>query len=130
MSSARQPLPMVGGAATTPELSLAVGRSSGTVLITLEGALNVEGSKLLAQLLSDLIEGQGNLAVAVDLEKATVEPAVVTVFVEAAQRARNRGTRFILENPPIDTHEALKAGGLADVIEIFPRRTTPGKAPL
>ena len=110
------------GAGDTPELSLVVGRALGTVVVTVDGALNLESSELLARVLSDLIEGQGNLAVAVDLGKAIVEPEAVTVFAEAATRASERGAKFILERPPIETHEALDARGYSDLVEVRLRR--------
>lgn len=111
----------IRGAGDTPELSLVVGRALGTVVVTVDGALNLESSELLARVLSDLIEGQGNLAVAVDLGKAIVDPEAVTVFAEAAERASERGAKFILERPPIETHEALEARGLGDLVEVRPR---------
>ena len=99
-----------------------VGRALGTVVVTVDGALNLESSELLARVLSDLIEGQGNLAVAVDLGKAIVDPEAVTVFAEAAERASERGATFILERPPIETHEALEDRGYGDLLEVRPRR--------
>lgn len=82
------------GDRAAPALSLAVGRALGTVVVTVDGVLNVDSSKFLARVLGDLIEGQGNLAVAVDLGKAVVDPEAVTVFAEAAQRASRRGAKF------------------------------------
>jgi len=98
-----------------------VGRALGTVVVTVDGALNLESSELLARVLSDLIEGQGNLAVAVDVGKAIVDVEVVTVFAEAAKRASERGAKFILEKPSIETHEALEARGYGDLVEVRPR---------
>ena len=89
------------------------------------GVLDIEGSELLARLLSDLIEGQGNLAVAVDRGKVIVDPEAVTVFVEAAKRGSGQGTKFILEKPSIETHGALQAG-YADLVEVLPRREAGG----
>jgi anti-anti-sigma regulatory factor len=116
-----EPSGLVRGDRATPGLSLAVGRALGTVVVTVDGALNVDSSQFLARVLSDLIEGQGNLAVAVDLGKAVVDPEAVTVFAEAAQRASRRGAKFILERPPIEAHAALQAGGYTDLVEIRPR---------
>ena len=112
---------LVRGDRVAPALSLAVGRALGTVVVTVDGVLNVDSSEFLAGVLSDLIEGQGNLAVAVDLGKAVVDPEAVTVFAEAAQRASRRGARFILEKPPIEAHAAMQARGYIDLIEIRPR---------
>lgn len=98
----------------------------GTVVVTVDGALTLEGSQLLSRLLSDLIEGQGNLAVAVDLGRAIVDPEAVKVFVEAAKRASKQGTKFILEKPPMETCEALHAGGHGDLVEVLPRHEAGG----
>ena len=111
----------VRGDRAAPALSVAVGRAVGTVVVTVNGVLNVDSSELLARVLDDLIEGQGNLAVAVDLGKAIVDPEAVTVFAEAAQRASRRGARFILEKPPSEAHAALQARGYIDLVEIRPR---------
>ena len=116
------PPSLLPGAGDTPELPLVIGRALGTVVVTVDGALNVESTEPLARVLSDLIEGQGNLAVAVDLGKAIVVPEAVTVLADAAERASERGAKFILEKPPIETHEALEARGYGDLIEVRPRR--------
>lgn len=114
------------GAGAKPALSLVIGRALGSVVVTVDGELDVESSELLARVLSDLIEGQGNLAVAVDLGKAIVDPEAVTVFAEAAKRASERGAKFILAKPPIETYEALRAGGYADLVEVVPRTEAGG----
>lgn len=106
----------------TPNLSLVVGRALGTVVVTVDGELNLESCQLLESLLSDLIEGQGNLAVAVDLTRATIEPEAVSLFVEAARRAGRHGTKLVLKALPADAHDALRSGGLSDLVEILPGR--------
>lgn len=112
---------LVRGDRATSGLSLVVGRALGTVVVTVDGVLNVDSSEFLARVLGDLIEGQGNLAVAVDLGKAVVDPEAVMVFAEAAQRASRRGAKFILERPPVEAHAALQAAGYTDLVEIRPR---------
>jgi anti-anti-sigma factor len=115
------------GAAPTdlPNLALAVGRGHGSVVVTVEGELDVAGSRLLEGVLTDLIEGQGNLTVAVDLGNAIVEPLALVVFIEAARQARRLGTKFILKGPPSETHKALESEGYGEQIEMLPRRA-PG----
>jgi anti-anti-sigma factor len=109
-----------------PNLSLVVGRALGTVVVTLEGELNLAGCEVLENVLTDLIEGQGNLTVAVDLSKAIVEPEALMVFIDTARQARRVGTTFVLKEPPTDTHEALRSGGFDDLVEILPRRALGG----
>jgi anti-anti-sigma factor len=108
-------------------LSLVVGRCLGTVVVTVDGELDVPGCERLRGVLSDLIEGQGNRAVAVDLTKAIVEPNALDVFIEAAHQSRRQGTKFILKEPPTDTHEALHSAGFGDLIDVLPRRPSGGQ---
>ena len=103
-------------------LSVAIGRGQGSVVVTVEGELDLAGCRMLQGVLTDLIEGQGNLTVAVDLGNAIVEPVALVVFIEAARQARRLGTKFILKEPPTETHEALESEGFAEQIEMLPRR--------
>jgi anti-anti-sigma regulatory factor len=96
----------------TPSASLVVGRALGTVVVTVDGALDGAGSRRLGQLLIDLIDGQGNTAVAVDLGKATVGPAAVAVFLDAGRRADRHGTTFVLQAPAPEAHRTLRSVGL------------------
>lgn len=112
-----------GGAVPCPGLSLVVGRALGTVVVTVRGRLDLAGCERLGSLLTDLIEGQGNLTVAVDLGRAIVDPEALTAFITAAGSHRRHGTRLILSEPPTDCHQALRRSAeLADVVEIVPRR--------
>jgi anti-anti-sigma regulatory factor len=95
------------------------------VVVTVEGELDLVGCRQLEGVLTDLIQGQGNLTVAVDLGKAVVEPVAVVVFIEAARQARRLGTKFILREPPSETHDALESEGYGEQIEMLPRRA-PG----
>jgi len=95
----------------TPNLSLVVGRGPGTVEVTVGGELDLAGCELLQGVLTDLIEGQGNLTVAVDLGRAIVEPEALIVFIEAARQASRRGAKFILNQPPAGAEEKLLTAG-------------------
>ena len=102
------------------EVSLVVGRALGTVVVTVVGELTFDSCQVLETLLTDLIEGQGNLAVAVDLARATIEPEAVSLFVEAARRAGLRGTRLVLKALPADAQDALRSIGLSELVEVLP----------
>lgn len=108
--------------------SLLVGRTSGTVVVTVDGELNVAGCDALEGVLTDLIEGQGNLTVEVDLGAAIVEPEALLVFITAARRARRHGAKFILKEPPAHAHEALASADLDDILKIVPRPTSDGQS--
>jgi hypothetical protein len=101
--------------------SMAVGRTHGTVVVTVEGALDDEGGRRLANLLTDLIEGQGNGVVAVDLARATIQPEAVEVFVAAGRQAGARSIRFILRSLPVEADRALRSGGLCKRVEVVLR---------
>jgi anti-anti-sigma factor len=103
-------------------LSLAVGRALGTVVVTVKGTVGEEGRRLLEGVLTDLIEGQGNLTVAVDLGKATVDCPAVIMLAAAAERARGHGGTFIVKAPPANVYAALQATGLDRLMEVLPRR--------
>lgn len=109
-----------------PNLSLVVGRDVGTVVVTVGGELAPSGCELLQGVLTDLIEGQGNLTVAVDVGNAIVEPDALVVFIDAARRARRHGARFVVKEPPTDIREALQSGGFDDLVEVLPRRASSG----
>lgn len=97
---------------------MAVGRALGTVVVTVHGELDLDGGELLGKLLADLIDGQGNRTVAVDLADATVAAGVLVVFVAAAQRARSLGARFLLTGTSAEVHDALQTFGLGHLIDI------------
>ncbi|MEO7836405.1 MAG: hypothetical protein ABIS21_02045 [Acidimicrobiales bacterium] len=102
-------------------LSLAVSRTRGTVVVTVGGALGVAGCEILDAVLADLIDGQGNLAVSIDLRTTTVEPEVLAVVRSAAHRARRRGGKLSLQQPLTDTARWLPSDDLADFSQTLPR---------
>jgi len=112
----------------TPGLSLVVGRHIGMVVVTVTGDLDHAGCQVLEAVLTDLIEGQGNLTVAVDLGKATIEPEALWVFIVAAGQARRRGATLVLQGAPANTQAALQAQGYGDLVEVLPRTPTPSRA--
>jgi len=114
-----------GEARPTPSLSLVVGRALGTVVVTVDGPLNLSSCQRLESLLIDLIDGQGNLAVAVDLVRASIEPEALLVFLDAAQRANLHRTRFILKGLPLTSHEALLSRGLSEAVEVTHSHVVP-----
>jgi anti-anti-sigma factor len=122
-SSDEWPRGAAGRGPSAPNLSVVVGRGLGTVVVTVTGDLDLASCQLLGGVLTDLIDGQGNRTVAVDLKKTVVEPDALPVFITAARQARRRGTNFILKEPPAEAHQALQSEGYGDLIEVQPRRT-------
>lgn len=109
--------PRPGPPPVAEPLSYAVGRALGTVVVTVHGHVDVAGSEALERVIDDLVEGQGNRAVAVDLRKATlVSPDVLDVFYAVAHRARRRGTSFTVTAPALASQP--DGATLAEVINI------------
>ncbi len=83
----RQPV-----AEAADDLTVAISRTSTTVVVTVAGCLDAASARVLDGLLRDLIVGQGNLSLTVDLRDASVvDPASLAVIRTAAQLAARRG---------------------------------------
>lgn len=94
-----------------------IGRYGGTVVVTVHGELDLAGGAGLEHALVDLIDGQGNLSVIVDLRDATASDGEhVLVVADAAERADARGGAITLCAPPDLVVEALRARGLEHLV--------------
>ncbi len=102
--------PVTPGDAPVP-FGVAVSRDRGTVVVTVHGYLDLAGAQHLDAVLADLIDGQGNLAVVIDLHDAGdagMSVFVVSVFAGAAKCASRRGATLSLRGPPPQVHQALQ----------------------
>lgn len=80
------------GCGTRLDAEIVIGRVEGVVQVTCRGEPNERDRQQLRQVLADLVDGQGNLAVAVafpDIDVADL--ALVAIIVEAAERSLARG---------------------------------------
>lgn len=103
--------------------SIAVARSAGTVVVTVRGELDAEKSKHLGAILADLIDGQGNMSLVVDLREASAaDPDCLWMLTEAAERAHRRGATMRLDAAPAEITSALELRGL----DVFVRRSADG----
>lgn len=90
--------------------AFAVGRLGAAVVVSLRGELTGSAVAQLADVLDDLICGQGNLTVVVDLREVSgVDPTALVVFSAAACWASRRGGTFRLERPSPSVRSALAA---------------------
>jgi anti-anti-sigma factor len=96
--------------------SLAVTREHGAVVVTVHGEIDLARSVALGAVLGDLIDGQGNLSVVVDLAEVTrVDPAGLGVFAAAAKLARRRGGLLTVTGvPPAHRYGAPPVTGASD----------------
>jgi anti-anti-sigma factor len=109
---------MLNGAADragTPRGGLDIGirRSRGTVVVRLEGVVDTRTAKRLAAALTDLIAGQGNLAIAVDLGSIRrIATCGLQVLADAAADVERRGGRMSLCEAHEGVLDALRLAGL------------------
>jgi anti-anti-sigma factor len=110
--------PDVAARASVP---IVVGRFLGTVVVTLRGAFDDLAAKRLGATLQDLIDGQGNLAIALDLGRVSqLGPSGVQVLCAAASGLERKGGRLWLGDPPEGILRVLNAGGLSRLVG-YPR---------
>ena len=96
---------------------IVVGRALGMVVVTVHGELDPPAAAQLGNVLTDLIDGQGNMAVAVDLHDARAADArCLSAFAAAAERARRRRASLTLSEPPEILYEALILRGLGALV--------------
>ncbi len=132
----RRPFPGAGDASRrsgslAPALRpVAISRFRGTVVIALQGDLDRASSAVLASTLDDLIDGQGNLAVVVDLrEVRRIDGSGIDVLASASQRISQRGGELRLGGPAGLVFDALVLSGLARLVDIpFERELRPSLA--
>lgn len=105
--------------------SITVARSAGTVVVTVRGALDAEKSQHLGGILADLIDGQGNLSILVDLHDASAtDPDCLWILTEAAERAHRRGATMRLDAAPPAVTSALQLRGLDNFVSSPPAQQT------
>lgn len=87
--------------------SLSVGRELGTVVVAVRGRLDARIAHTLERVLGDLIEGQGNVRVVVDLSEADfVEAELRLVLRVPTEQARRRGAELGVRRAPSSAHRA------------------------
>ena len=97
--------------------SIVVGRLLNTVVVTLRGSLGTHGATRLAATLQDLVDGQGNLAVALNLRGLDrVHPSGLRVIAVAATSLERRRGSLRLSAPNAQVLRALDGAGLARLV--------------
>lgn len=105
------------GMTKSQDCSIHVSRDLGAVIVTVLGALYDHGAAWLGAELSDLIDGQGNLTVVVDLRHTTrVDPAGLGVFAAASDLAERHGGQLTLSGASDDVYHALASRLPASVV--------------
>lgn len=116
--------------APDPAFALSVTRTKGAVVVTACGRLDSAGGAVLDAVLVDLIEGQGNLRVIVDVHDMTVDdPLNLAVLVAAATSADRQGAALILADPGDSLFVQLEAIGLTRAVTVAGHRRRCSSAP-
>jgi anti-anti-sigma factor len=99
--------------------ALAVSRAMGTVVVTAHGHLGASEADVLQAVLVDLIEGQGNLRVVLDVRDVSgLGPSSLKVLVAATGVAARLGGQLTFADPSEAGTGALEAVGLGDAITL------------
>ncbi len=74
---------------------------------------------MLRALLLDVVEGQGNLSVGLDLTDMTfIDSAGLSLLLEIHNRAARRGGSFVLHNPRPSAAKVFEIVGLNRIVPI------------
>lgn len=99
--------------------SLHFSRSGRDVTVAVRGEIDRLATTTLRALLLDVVDGQGNLSVALDLSDMTfIDSSGLAVLLELHGRAVDRGGTFVLQNPRPSTARVFEIVGLNRIVPI------------
>ncbi len=102
-----------------PEFSIGFRRTGGTVVVDVIGELDLHTAPILRERLRDLIEGQGNRCIAVDLSAVGfMDSTAIHVLIQALRLARGRGGELSLTRVPPPARRVIDICGLDKVFTI------------
>jgi anti-anti-sigma factor len=108
--------------------SLAFSRALGKVIVHIHGALRADNVHELKARLVDVIEGQGNRRLVLDLRRTTlIDAAGFSVLVDALNRMQRSGGELVLSGPTSNVALAFAAAGLDKVFVITPAWAHPAR---
>ncbi len=101
------------------EFSIGFRRTDGTVVVDVAGELDLHTAPVLRARLLDVIEGQGNRFIAVDLAGVGfMDSTAIHVLVQALRLARERGGDLTLARVPPPAQRVLDICGLTRIFTI------------
>ncbi|MEA2686266.1 MAG: hypothetical protein QOE93_1461, partial [Actinomycetota bacterium] len=106
--------------------SLAFSRAFGKVVVHVHGSLDSGAAPSLKARLVDVIDGQGNRQVVLDLRGMTeVDSAGLFALADAVMRMRDHGGELVLSGPTAAVMAKLRVAGLGEAVLITPEWTHP-----
>ena len=132
------PRPATARVAKQTAFALAVSRAMGVVVVTAHGHLGASEADVLQAVLADLIEGQGNLKVVLDVHDVSgIDGSSLEALAAAVEAATQLGGDLTFADPNETSIKALEAVGLGDAITLArkcsqraPASVPPGQANL
>lgn len=110
------------------DFSLAFSRARGKVVVHVKGPLDVTTAQELDDRLADVIDGQGNRQLVLDLAGMThVDDAGVKVLVEALGRLQRSGGGLVFSGATNEVVLAFEAAGLDKVFVMTPNWAHPAR---
>jgi anti-anti-sigma factor len=108
-------------ASARPDFALGFSRARGKVIVHVDGALDAASAPELEDRLVDVIDGQGNRQLVLDLTGTTrVDAAGLAVLVLALRRMNEMGGELALSGLTRGVVETIDASGLHGVFRITP----------
>lgn len=106
--------------------SLGFSRALGKVVVHLHGRLDADGAAVLRHRLADVIDGQGNRQLVMDLRDLTgIDPAGFKVLVDARTRMMKVGGELVLSGATREMASAFEAVALEIVFVMTPSFAHP-----
>ena len=113
------------------DFTLVFRRTLGTVVIHVDGVLDEDAAPTLRERLVDIIDGQGNRDVVVDLRgTSAVHSSGLVVLVDALKRMEDYGGELVLSGPTSWVAAQLRAAGLHKLFLITPEWRHPARGRL
>ncbi len=111
-----------------PDFSLVFRRALGKVVVHVHGPLDANTARALKARLVDIIDGQGNRQVVLDLRETTgVDVAGLAVLADALRRMEDCDGELLFSGPTASVKEQLRAVGLDRTRCITPEWTHPAR---
>jgi anti-anti-sigma factor len=100
-------------------LELEFTRAPESVVVTLRGELDAYSAPQLRDRLADVIDGQGNLSVSLDLAGLSfMDSTAIGVIVGVQKELTGRGGQLVLREPKPQVFKILEVAGLTRVFTI------------
>jgi len=104
-----------------PTFSLVFSRALGRIVVDILGPLDACTAREVMHRLVDVIDGQGNRRLVIDLRRTTVVDAEgLSVLVDAQNRLQKNGGDLVLSGPRGSVAQALRAAGLDKLLVVTP----------